>query len=398
MKICLISREYPTDDHGGGIGTYTEKTARALAALGMTVDVITEARGDASSRVEERVTVHRLSPTRPGSLRTVARARAVARALENLPTAPDVVQACEFGAEAFWYSFRKPARTKIVTRLATPSFLVRKLNGGNDRGSSPKNAYLDWLERTQTIKSDGIISITTALADVVCEAWRIAPSRVTVVKTGVDFSRRHADRASPLPDTLVGREYLLYFGRLEERKGVHVLAQALPHVLATHPNLHVVFAGNSLRYGAVSMQSFVETQNDVFRDRLHFFPRLPHSELYPLLANALFVVLPSLWEGLGNVSLEALDMGKAVVATRHSGFDEVIEHGRSGLLVEPGSVNELKGGLVALLEDRSLLHTMSLSAKARAECFELTMVTNQLIAYYDALLSRSTKRRPRIRA
>ena len=49
MIICLVSREYPSDDHAGGIGTYTEKTARTLAGMGHTVTVITEAVGAASS-------------------------------------------------------------------------------------------------------------------------------------------------------------------------------------------------------------------------------------------------------------------------------------------------------------------------------------------------------------
>jgi len=393
MNICLVSREYPTDDHVGGIGTYTEKTARALASLGLTVDVITEARAEPSTRVEDGVTVHRLRPTRARLLRALVRSRAVAREIESLPEPPDIVQACEFRAEAFWYSFRKPARTKLVTRLATPSFLVRKLNGRSARLSALRHAYIDWPERIQTARSDGIISITHALARVVCDTWGLPETRMAVVKTGVDFSRRYAGRSTALPAELSGCEYLLFFGRLEERKGVHILAQAMPDILAAHPQLHIVFAGNSVLFNGEPMQSFVERCNLAFIDRLHFFQRLPHEALHSLLANALFAVLPSLWEGMGNVSLEALDMGKAVVATRHSGFEEVIEDERSGLLVEPSDVAELKGAILALLDDRALLHRLSVGARSRAETFELTRVTRDLIAFYQSLLTAPGQRR-----
>lgn len=394
MKICIVSREFPTDDHVGGIGTYTEKTARALASLGMTVDVITEARAEPSIRVEDGVTVHRLRPTRARLLRALIRSRAVAQAIKRLPEPPDIVQACEFRAEGFWYSFRKPAGTKLVTRLATPSFLVRQLNGRSTRLSALRHAYIDWPERLQTVRSDGIISITHALARVVCDAWRLPDARVAIVKTGVDFSRRYADRATPLPAELSGREYLLYFGRLEERKGVHILAQALPDIMAAHPELHVAFAGNSVLFNGEPMQSYVERCNSAFTDRLHFFPRLPQEALHSLLGNALFAVLPSLWEGMGNVSLESLDMGKAVVATRHSGFEEVIEHERSGLLVEPGDVADLKSAILSLLEDRALLNRMSLGARSRAETFELTRATRDLVAFYQSLLRASGEHQP----
>lgn len=386
MNVCLVSREYPSDDHAGGIGTYTEKTAKALAGMGVRVDVITESVGGPSTTVEDGVTVHRLRHTRASQLRSLVRSRAVARAIERLPVRPDIVQACEYGAEAFWYSFRKPAGTRLVTRLATPSFLVRRLNRHTNVASSRRRIYVEWMERVQAARSDGVIAITHALADVVCAEWPLPRSRVSVIKTGVDFARRHGGQATTFDPGLSGHEYLLYFGRLEERKGVHVLAQALPRVLAAHPGLHVVFAGASVPYGGAPMQSFVERCTRQSADRVHFFPRLPQRAVHSLLSNALFALVPSLWEGLGNVALEALDMGKPVVATRHSGLAEIVEDRRSGLLVEPGDVDDLAGAILTLLDDRALLRRLAAGAKSRAREFELTKAAGDLLVFYHRML------------
>ena len=394
MKICLISREFPSDDHAGGAGTYTEKTARALAALGQTVTVITES-ATPSIRLEEGVEVRRLprtglaGPVKVPYTRTLARARAVAREVRRLPEAPDIVQACEFGAEAWWYSLGPRPATRLVTRLATPEFLVAELSPDSG-GGAVRTRFSEWTERGQARRSDAIISPSAALADIVCDRWKISREKVSIIRTGVDFAERFAPRAEELPPQLDGLEYILYFGRLEERKGVHVLADALPSVLAAHPELHAVFVGNNfLTYRGEPMQSYVERRNRENLHRIRFFPRMSQPQLYPALANALFVVLPSLWESVANAALEALDMGKPVVATLGGGFAEVLEDGRSGVLVPPGDPSALRDALLWLLSDRSRLRSMSEQARARAECFKLRRAAGDLLDFYRSIHARA---------
>jgi glycosyltransferase involved in cell wall biosynthesis len=312
----------------------------------------------------------------------------VAQALARLPSEPDVVQACEFGSEAFWYALGTARRAKLVTRLATPTFVVAELT----RHAKPevvRNRALGWLEHVQTARSDAIISPTDALADVVCRRWRMPRGGVTTMRTGVDFAQRYASAAHELPAELENREFVLYFGRLEERKGVHILAQALPAVLHAHPNLHVVFAGNNyLTYKGQPMERYVQQCNAAYLDRLHFFSRLPQNELHTFLARALFVVLPSLWEALANATLESQDMGKAVVATHGCGFGEVVQDGRTGVLVPPGNVMALRDAILRLLGDRDLLKAMSSAAHVRGADFHMERVTPQLVDFYQSLFAR----------
>src|SRR5262249_55953190 len=106
---------------------------------------------------------------------------------------------------------------------------------------------------------------------------------------------------------------------------------------------------------------------------------------------ALFVVLPSLWESLANATLEALDVGKPVVATLGCGFAEVIEDGESGLLVSPGDAAALRDALLWMLEDRTRLRRMSQAASARAERFRLPRVVAQLVDVYERVHARPVR-------
>src|ERR1700692_864823 len=173
MNVCLISSEYPTDHHGGGIGTYTEKTARALVRAGVDVAVLTETEDAPSEGEEEGVLVYRLANPGRARLRTLARSYAVDRAVRQLARRPDIVQACEYGAEAAVYSLRPRRGTKLVTRLATPSFVVRELNANGVSTGGISRFQVDRLERLQTRRSDGVISISRAISKVVADRWNI---------------------------------------------------------------------------------------------------------------------------------------------------------------------------------------------------------------------------------
>jgi glycosyltransferase involved in cell wall biosynthesis len=386
MKLCLISREYPPETHIGGIASYTYKTAAALARLGHAVHVVTAAWKPGAEYEENGVHVHRFAEPRikPREAQAVAHARRVAETIAAIAGRFDVIQACEWGGEAAWYALAPQRRAPLVTRLATPLFLVEQLNQNSRYGA--RGLVYRYMEYTQTRRSDGIISPTRALAEIVCRGWKIAPERVTVVPTGMDPAPVLANSGGPLPEVLQGQDYLLYFGRLEERKGVHILGQALPAVLAAHPTLKAVFVGDDLTYRGGSMQAAIIAVNQAHADRLIFLPRLPQGELFPIIKAARLVALPSLWENLANTCLEAMQLGRPVVVTRHCGFEEVIEDNISGFLVEPGDARDLERCLLSVLADPSLLANVGAGAARRVGEFAIDPMAARLAEYYATLI------------
>src|SRR2546430_2182261 len=173
MRVALISPEYPPADYLGGIGTHTAAVAPALARRGHEVCVIT--RGEAGDDVEDGVRVlrldHRWVPNR--SAETLLALRKIARAVDRFR--PDVVQAAEWEAEAWWVSrFR---RGPVVTRLATPSYVLDELNR---RPVDLRARLIQALERDQTRRSTLVFAPTQAILDRVATDWTLSADRLAI--------------------------------------------------------------------------------------------------------------------------------------------------------------------------------------------------------------------------
>jgi starch synthase len=123
---------------------------------------------------------------------------------------------------------------------------------------------------------------------------------------------------------------------------------------------------------------------------------MPQSELFPILRAARLVVLPSLWENLANTCLEAMQLSRPVVATRRCGFEEVIQDGESGFLVEPGDAADLSGTLLRVLGDPAMLDRVGAQGRSRVGDFAIDAMARRLADYYEQLLSRRGQRRSNV--
>ena len=372
---------------GGGIGTYTEKTSRALAARGHEVHVLVPGVPRLRSETVDRVGIHRI-PTPRMQPRVLARAWAVEKAIRSLGPF-DIVQASEWGAEAWWYSHT--TRAPLVTRLATPHFLIEDLNGVPWRQRRRQSASR-WLERSQTRRSARVISPSGVLADRVAQRWRLDRAAIAVVPTGI---RQPSFEPGDVPAELARHEYVLYFGRLEQRKGVDTWVEALPAVMRARPGLHAVFVGEDLGMGGRSFEDHSRERCGDDAGRLHFLPSISHARLFPIVSGARLVVMPSHWESLANACLEAMALGRSVVATTGSGFDEVITDSLDGFLVPPGDAAGLAQRVATVVADELLLARVGHAAQRRAEAYDLDAMVDRLLDVYAEVLSEHRRRHPR---
>jgi glycosyltransferase involved in cell wall biosynthesis len=128
--------------------------------------------------------------------------------------------------------------------------------------------------------------------------------------------------------------YLLFVGRLRIRKGVEVLLEALP------PGARLLIAGDGEHRAAVKGGPGVK-----------FLGRCDAGRVRGLLKGAAALVVPSIYEGMPLVVLEAMEAGLPVVASRVSGIPEVVEDGVTGWLVPPEDPRALAAALSQALED-----------------------------------------------
>lgn len=113
------------------------------------------------------------------------------------------------------------------------------------------------------------------------------------------------------------------------------------------------------------------------------------ADVAPLVATFDAAVLPSLFEGMGRVLLEAMAMGKPVVASRVGGIPDLVEHGVNGYLVRPGSVEDLKEALLKILNNPSLARKMGLAGRQRIKSeFDALAMVDAIERVYRHLLSR----------
>lgn len=225
------------------------------------------------------------------------------------------------------------------------------------------NGY--WVDRRLHAWSDATVAVSLATRDYLVGEKKLDPAKVVVIRNGrsmASFQRDAAVEAGLRAELGLGAEdpVAAVFGRLEQQKGHRYLIEALPSVLARLPRFKVLFVGDGqLRAELESLAADRGVSSAVVftgyrKDWKH------------LMSLCDFVVLPSLYEGLPLVLIEAGAMGKAVVATRVDGSREVVEDGATGILVPAGEPEPLAQAIVSLALDPGARRRMAAAGRERA--------------------------------
>ncbi len=137
---------------------------------------------------------------------------------------------------------------------------------------------------------------------------------------------------------------VLFFGRINKYKGIDILVQAMKDVWKKRPQTKLIIAGEGdLKALGVDVDgmSGVEVINNY----------IPNEEVSKLFQRASIVVLPYIEGSQSGVLATALALGKPTIATRVGCFEETLENGKNGILVEPGKPEGLRDAMLELLEN-----------------------------------------------
>ena len=168
---------------------------------------------------------------------------------------------------------------------------------------------------------------------------------------------RHRARSLGIPDDGL---FVLYVGRLNVQKGLPVLLDAMELILSARPDVYLRLAG-------------IGPERDWLNERIaksftlaaHVQLLGPRDDVPGLLRASDLLVLPSLWEGMPNVVLEAMASRRAVVATAVEGSEDLVTPGATGWLVPPGDADALASALLDAVSDRARLSQFGTTARAR---------------------------------
>jgi glycosyltransferase involved in cell wall biosynthesis len=228
---------------------------------------------------------------------------------------------------------------------------------------------------------DHVILVSNAMRKLV-PRWWLPDARVSVMHNALVLGRYgqdvvNATRRTPEPR---GRVVLLNAGRLSAEKGQDLLLRAVAALAGEYPGLELHFAG----IGPLESALRELAQSLGIAQRVYFLGYV--ADMPSLYRDVDLVVQSSLTEGLPNVILEAAYLRVPIVATDVGGTGEVIEHGRGGYLIAPGSVAELVSGIRGFLEDPARFVRMGENARDNIRGhFAFDVRTERLTRLYETL-------------
>ncbi len=228
------------------------------------------------------------------------------------------------------------------------------------------------------------IAVSHALARELA-AWGIASERIKVIYNGIDaapFIRASKQRRAIDSDD--GSLVVGTVARLAPQKGLQYLVYAAGWLAVRYPRMRFVVAGEG-----PEQQTLQALACRMGLSGRMLFPGFSRN-LPATLSQIDIFVLPSLTEGMAITLLEALAAGCAVVATRVGGVPEIIEHGLTGLLVEPASARSLAGAVAALVQNPSLRRSVALNGRERVlERFTMDKMLMLTESVYESLITRT---------
>ncbi|HEY6066004.1 MAG TPA: glycosyltransferase family 4 protein [Thermoanaerobaculia bacterium] len=394
MRIGFVTPEYVTEGYfSGGLANYLHRASVALSERGHEVHVFTLSDAADQDLVHDGVRVHRVAGGRL--------ARWIVRASGGrLREAGEWI---DFGIRA-WGRVARVHRESRFDVLQFPNysacglpsslflrvpFAVRLSTWGpewNELAGIPATADRAAGERLEALQlrvARHVYAPSRSVQKMALAKARLAS--VDVIPTPFYLSATPRD-PSLFRERFEGKEYLLFFGRYQLHKGFHVLVRALDAIFDAIPGSIAGFVGLDLPSAlAPSMREYAERVCARHRERLIFAGQTPHSQLYPVIEGARLVVLPSLVDNLPNACLEAMALGKAVVGTHGTSFEELLTDGVTGFLVPPGDPKALAAGVIGAWS-RGDLAAIGRAAQESVQRFAPEITIPILERYFESIV------------
>jgi starch synthase len=356
LRVALLTREYPPEVYGGA-GVHVTYLARELAPL---VDLTVHAQGaDRPDAVAHR----------PWEL--LAGANQALQVVSTDLSMTAAVGSAQLVHSHTWYAnlaghlagmlYGIPHVMTMHSLEALRPWKAEQLGGGY--------AVSTWCERTSAASAAAVVAVSDGMrADIMAAYPEIRAERIRVIRNGIDTTEYHPD---PNTDVLerygidLARPCVIFVGRITRQKGVPVLLRAASGLI---PEAQLV-----LLAGAADTQEQLAEVTELVdglratRSGVFWIPEmLPKHDVIQLLTHATVFAIPSIYEPLGIVNLEAMACGTAVVGSRTGGIPEVVADDETGLLVPPGEPEPLAAALNTLLSDPDRAAAMGQAGRKRA--------------------------------
>jgi glycosyltransferase involved in cell wall biosynthesis len=363
-RVVFLTREFPPDTLWGGEAVACYDMARILVGMGHKIHVICQAIGKQKDFIDENgIFIHRVGRN-PKRYSIIARIDYSFHAIKKLSELTkkyniDVVEGFYGGSETFLYIL-----FKLLGMFKAPFILhahgsIRHaiLDTKSYRGVIGLLAikFLLYLADFTARRSNIVVTISPVIYNELLNETKVNSQKLRLILTP-----RNTEDFKPVKTNIreklglgIEDKLVLTVGRLEPRKGIHILCKAIPIILQLFPNTKFVFIGRDTPTSPKKDLTFKEfliteilkeyTKNVIF---IEFVSNVKLLELY---SAADVVVSPSLYEISTSVPIEAMACGKPVVVT-YTGTACLLQlDGTNGIIVPPRDPQKLAEAIIKML-------------------------------------------------
>lgn len=375
MHICYLCSEYPPGPHGG-VGTFTQTLGRALVRRGHSVTVVgfgKSMRTGIAQHEDEGVTVVHIRSSGVPRLGALSSHNSLRRALQRINGVQriDVLEGPELSLA-------------LLPRRLLPAKVIR-MHGGHHffchNLGHKRKPVRSWLERRSFRNADYLCAVSQHVANVTSELLDLHQRSIEILPNPVDTVH-----FAPQPSVTEVPYRIMFVGTICEKKGVRQLIQAMPAILEREPRAHLQLVGRDWHDPSTG-ENYTDEMRQIAAQlapgRVSFLGTVNNDDLPNLLATASVCVMPSHAEAMSLTWLEALSVGRPVVASRAGPGPEVVEDGVSGLLCDPHDPKSIASCVSTLLASPALRDRLGRGARCRAlERFSLEALVLQNENFY----------------
>lgn len=395
MRVCFFALEHHALGSGGGIASYLDALAPALTGLGHEIHIIVKGRA------------HQTSKLANGSFLHEFRGSNVHWYLSKLPVIGKILSLPIREIEWSWGFYRTLRTLKEETRLdliessETGNLftallekkipLVIRLHGSTysfekaTKGAASLGAKMDrLLQRISFRKAKGISAPSefqkTAFETEMGEGFSLK----IIPNPGSADTQQRVDEI-----TDDGRKIIFFAGRIADVKGVWTLLKAFVRIVEDHPQARLIMAGSPhVSISGDGVTRFLADHR--LTDKVEFVGHVQKEKMGEYYERCAMYAAPSYYETFCISAIEAMLHGKPVVASAGTSLEEIVENGKTGLLVPPGDATALAEAILRLLNDEGLARSMGEAGREKAAQYQPAFIAKKTLEFYKNVVAGKT--------
>lgn len=383
LKVLFLTAEY-SDHSCGGAGVYAYELTKAFSKMNIAVHVIVPGKKRSKERVNRNLTVESLPTIFLPILRTPIYLLAIRKYINEIASKENISIINGNHTVTAWVKTNIP----MLTTLHHPA----QAENENFQLFSRILNQLDVVnEKLLVKKSQAIITTSSQSGKLFLALYPKQKKKFTTIPIGIDTNFFKPD---PNARKKILNKYSLYEntflvfvpgGARARRKGLQYLLKAIDQF--DDPSVKFIISGSSREIGwSKSLSKLITETNNI--DQIIFTGELEYSELSHYYCAANLVIFPSIFEGYGLPTLEALSCGTPVIATNTGEAENIILNDRNGILIEPRNSEQILQAMKKIIGNRAFYDLVKKNArKSVIYRYDWSTVYKSYIREYEKFLS-----------